>query len=293
MTTFETPDAILVTLELAVGDIRIAASDRTDTVVEVLPSDTTRRADVAAARQTRVEYADGRLLVKAPKGWKQYSPFGAGRESIDVQIELPSGSQLRGGAAVATLRSTGRLGDCDFKTSAGDINIGTADAVLLKTSVGDITVGEAVGDAEVTTSSGAVRISRIEGAAVVKNSNGATWIGDVTGDLRASSANGSIAVDHARAGVVAKTANGDVRIDEVARGAVLVETARGRVEIGVVDGVAAWLDLKTGFGRVTNGLDDAPQPDAGEDTVEVRARTSFGDITISRSLANGTRRSRA
>lgn len=287
MTTFETPEPISVTIELAVGDIRIDASDRTDTVVEVRPSDSTKKADVAAARQTRVEYAGGRLLVKTPKSWKQYSPFGSS-ESIDVQIALPSGSKLRCDAAVATLHSTGRLGDCTLKTSAGDIRVGDAGAVQLKTSVGDITVDQAAGDAEVTTNSGAVRIDSINGAAVVKNSNGETWIGDVTGDLRASSANGNIVVDHAHAAVVAKTANGNVRIDEVERGAILVETARGRVEIGVADGVSAWLDLKTSFGRVANGLDDASQPEAGEATVEVRARTAFGDITISRSLANGT-----
>jgi DUF4097 and DUF4098 domain-containing protein YvlB len=287
MTTFETPEPILVTVEVAVGDIHVEASDRRDTIVEVRPSNPAHKSDVAAARQTRVEYEGGRLLVKAPKSWKQYSPFGAGRESIDVRIELPSDSQLRGDAAVATLHATGRLGDCSFKTSAGDIHIGEAGAVQLKTSVGDITVDRAVGEAEVTTNSGAVRIDSIDGAAVVKNSNGDTWIGDVTGDLRASSANGNITVDQARAGVVAKTANGDVRLDEVARGVITVQTARGRVEIGVVDGVAAWLDLNTGFGRVNNGLDDAPQPEAGDDTVEVRARTAFGDITISRSLANG------
>lgn len=292
MTTFETPEPISVTVELAVGDIRIEASDRTDTVVEVRPSDSTKKSDVAAAHQTRVEYAGGRLLVKAPKSWKQYSPFGGG-ESIDVQIELPSGSQLRGDAAVATLHSTGRLGDCNFKTSVGDIRVGAAGGVQLKTSVGDITVDQAVGDAEVTTNSGAVRIDSIDGAAVVKNSNGETWIGDVTGDLRASSANGNIVVEHAHAAVVAKTANGNVRIDEVKRGAILVETARGRVEIGVADGVAAWLDLKTGFGRVENSLDDSPEPEANEDTVEVRARTAFGDITISRALANRTEGSRA
>jgi DUF4097 and DUF4098 domain-containing protein YvlB len=289
MTTFETPEPISVTVELSVGDVRIEASDRTDTVVEVRPRDSAKKSDVAAARQTRVDYAGGRLLIKAPKSWKQYSPFGPS-ESVDVHIALPSGSQLRCDTAVATLHSTGRLGDCGVKTSAGDIRIGHADAVQLKTSVGDITVGQADGDAEVTTSTGAVRIDSIAGAAVVKNSNGDTWIGDVTGDLRASSANGNIVVDQAHAAVVAKTANGNVQLDEVQRGSILVETGRGRVEIGVVDGVAAWLDLKTGFGRVRNGLDDAPQPEAGEDTVEVRARSGFGDITINRSLAGDTKK---
>ena len=163
----------------------------------------------------------------------------------------------------------------------------------LKTSVGDITVQQAVGNAEVTTSSGALRIDSIDGTGVVRNSNGDTWIGEITGDLRASSANGSIRVDRARTTVAAKTANGDVRLDEVGRGAVLAETARGRVEIGVRAGVAAWLDLKTQFGRVQNNLDDAAQPAPGEDTVEVRARTSFGDITVGRSPAHDASRDRA
>jgi hypothetical protein len=290
MPTFDTPEPIVVTVELAVGDLRIVASDRIDTVVEVRPSNSSRKGDVDAARQTRVEYADGRLLIKAPKGWRHFTPRG-GHESIDVEIAVPAGSQLRGGAAVAEVRCTGRLGECHYKISAGNLHFAQTGPVQLKTSVGDITVEQVGGDAELTTSSGAVRIDRIDGAAVVRNSNGDTWIGDVTGDLRVSAANGKIVVDRAQAAVVAKTANGDVRIDEVARGGVEVRTARGRIDVGVADGVAAWLDLNTSFGNVRNGLEDAAQPEAGEGTVEVRARTAFGDITINRSLAGDARRS--
>jgi hypothetical protein len=284
MPAFVTPEPITVTVELGVGDVRIAASDRTDTVVEVRPSNSSRRGDVSAAQQTRVEYAHGRLLIKSPKGWRHLTPLG-GSESVDVEIGVPAGSQLRGDAAVAELRCTGRLGECHYKISAGNIHLAQTGPVQLKTSVGDITVEQVAGDAQLTTSSGSVRVDRIDGAAVIRNSNGGTWIGEIAGDLRVSAANGKIAVDHARATVVAKTANGDVRIDEVARGAIQVETARGRIDVGIVDGVAAWLDLKTQFGNVRNGLADAGQPEAGEGTVEVRARTAFGDITISRALA--------
>ncbi len=286
MPTFDTPEPISVCVEIAVGDIRIEASDRADTVVEVQPTNSGRKADVSAAQQTRVEFAGGQLLIKGPKGWRQHT-FWGGAESIDVRIELPSGSTVQGDTAVASFRSTGRLGDCTFKASAGDFHIARAGALQLKTSVGDISVEQAIGTVEVTTSSGAVRIDSIDGPAVIKNSNGSTWIGDVTGELRATSANGSIVVDQARAAVMAKTANGDVHVDGVAHGAVVAETSRGRVEIGVAEGVAAWLDLKTQFGRVANNLDDVAQPEAGEDTVEVRARTAFGDITVSRAHSNG------
>jgi hypothetical protein len=285
MPTFDTPEPISVTVELGVGDIRIVASDRTDTKVEVRPSDGAKKSDVTAAEQTRVEYADGRLLIKAPKGWRQYT-FRGGGESIDVQVDLPAGSHVRGEAGVAALRCSGRLGECRYRTGVGDIQLDQAGPVQLKTGAGDISVDQAVGDAELITGSGAVQIDSISGTAVVKNSNGDTWIGEVTGDLAVNAANGKISIDQAHATVAAKTANGDVRLGEVARGAVLAQTGMGKVEIGILDGVAAWLDLDTRFGKVRNNLDAAERPEPGEDSVEVRARTAFGDITIHRAFAN-------
>ena len=287
MPTFHTPEPISVTVEFGVGDLRIVASDRTDTMVEVRPSDPAKKADVTAAEQTRVEYAGGRLLIKAPRSWRQLTWRGGG-ESVDVQVELPAGSQLRGETGVAALRCRGRLGECRYKTGIGDIQLDRAGAVQLRTGVGDITVEQAGGDAELTTGSGSLRIDGIDGTAVVKNSNGDTWIGRVTGDLRVNAANGRISVGQASATVAAKSANGDVRLGEVAHGAVLAQTGFGKVEIGIRDGVAAWLDLNTRFGNVHNDLDTADRPGAGEEAVEVRARTSFGDITIHRSVANDT-----
>jgi hypothetical protein len=264
MPTFETPKPISVTLELGVGDLRIAASDRADTVVEVDPSDPAKPSDVTAAEKTSVEYANGVLQIKAPRRWKRYT-FRGGGESIDVRIELPTGSQLGGEAALAALRCTGTLGECRYKTGGSDI-----------------TMDQVAGAAELTTGTGAVRVSRIGGAATVKNGNGDTWIGEVVGDLQVKAANGKITVDQARAAVTAKTANGDIHLDEVARGAIVAETACGKVDVAVRSGVAAWLDLHSGFGHVRNLLDASEHPGPSEDTVEVRARTSFGDITIRR-----------
>ena len=93
MPTYDTPSPISVTVELSVGDLTLEATDRTDTVVEVRPTNPDRKVDVEAAEQTRVEYAAGRLLVRAPKSWKQYSPWG-GSESVTVTIALPTGSDV-------------------------------------------------------------------------------------------------------------------------------------------------------------------------------------------------------
>src|SRR5262249_59509790 len=74
MQTFETPDPIFVVFELGVGDVRITASDRTDTVVDVRPTNPARKADVTAAQQTTVDYGNGRLRVLSPNGWRQRQP---------------------------------------------------------------------------------------------------------------------------------------------------------------------------------------------------------------------------
>lgn len=288
MATFDTPEPISVDVELGVGDLRIEASDRTQTTVEVRPSDPTEKADATAAEQTRVEYANGHLLVKAPSGWRRWMPRGSGG-SIDVQIELPKGSRVRIDAAGA-VHGRGRLGECECKVGVGDIRLDETGRLNVKTGAGDITVERVAGRAEIATGSGAVRIGSIDGTAAVRNSNGDTWIGEVSGEARVSAANGSISVDRAHEGIVAKTARGDVRIGEVVRGAAVAQTAFGRIEVGVLDGVAAWLDLQTKFGNVHNGLDDAEGPEAGMDTVEVRASTSFGDIEIHRSLATRAER---
>ena len=285
MPTFETPNPISVDLELGVGDVRIDAAERTDTVVEVRPTDPGKPGDVSAAEQTRIDYAGGRLVVRGPRGWRQWSPRSGG-DSIDVQISLPEGSQLAADVAMAPLRSTGRLGDCRYKTGIGDIDVAEAADVALRTGAGNVTVDHAAGDLAASTGSGVVQIGAVDGSAVVKNSNRETRIGEVTGELRVKAANGSISVDRAHAAVAARTANGDVTLGSVGPGAVDAQTAFGRIEVGIADGLAAWLDLDTRFGRVINGLADVQRPDPGEATIEVRARTSYGDISVHRALAD-------
>jgi hypothetical protein len=281
MATFNTPEPISVDVELGVGDIRIEASVRTETAVEVRPSDPARKADVTAAEQTRVEFANGHLLVKTPSGWRQWMPH-RGDGSIDVEIGLPEGSRVRVEAGVGAVHSRGRLGECECKVGVGDIRLDETGRLNLKTGAGDISMERAAGKVEIVTGSGAVRIGSIDGTAAVKNSSGDTWIGEVSGATRVNAADGSVSVDRAREGIVVKTAKGDVRIGEVARDTAVAQTAFGKIEVGVLDGVAAWLDLHTKFGNVHNALDDAEAPDAGLATVEVHASTSFGDIEIHR-----------
>jgi len=283
MTSFETPQPISATIDLAVGSARIIASDRADTVVEVRPSNESKSDDVKAAEQTRVEYADGRLTVIAPKTWKRYSLFSHGG-SIDVTVELPTGSEVRGDTAMGDFHGEGKLGVCRLKTAMGGIRLDHTAAADVNTGFGDITVDHVDGDADVATGSGELRIRAINGAAVIKNSDGAIRIGDVTGDLRAKTANGDITVHRADSSVDAKTANGSILVANVTRGSIALATAAGDLEVGIRDGAAAWLDVSSSYGDVRNFLTASDGPTTA-DTVEVRARTSYGDVVIRRSPA--------
>jgi Toastrack DUF4097 len=280
MPTFDTPEPITATIDLAMGDVRISADDAGATVVQVHPSDASNEEDVKVAELTRVEYANERLLVKAPKlrSWASRSRGG----SIDVTIALPAGSHVHGTIGLGDFQCDGRLGDCRIKTGVGRISLGQADTLDLKTGAGDISVDRATGRAEVTASSGDVRVRELDRSAVIKNSNGDTWVGVAGGDVRLNAANGSIAVDLAQASVGAKSANGDVRLGEVVRGSVVLATKIGDLEVGVRDGTAAWLDVSSRFGRVHNSLDAADAPEPSAETVEVRARTSVGEVVIRR-----------
>jgi DUF4097 and DUF4098 domain-containing protein YvlB len=280
MTSFDTPEPISATIDAAVGDVRIRAGDRGATVVEVRPSDASNEEDVRVADQTRIEYADQQLLVKAPKLRSWLARSGGG--SIDVTIELPAGSHVRGTLGLGDFDCDGRLGDCRIKTGLGRIRLDQADTLNLRTGAGDISVDRATGRAEVTAGSGEVRLRELDNSSVVKNSNGDTWIGLAGGDLRLNAANGSIAVDEALASVGARSAHGDVRVGEVVRGSVVLETKIGDLEVGIREGTAAWLDVSSRFGHVHNALDAADAPGTSADTVEVRARTSVGEIVIRR-----------
>jgi hypothetical protein len=278
MPVFQTPEPIVAVIESVGGHVMILAGDRTDTVVDVRARDAGQEADVRAAEQTQVEYADGRLLVQAPRNWFR-SLFGR-PPAIDVTVELPTGSRVEG-KGWADFRSSGRLGESDLST-VGTIRLERTGRLKVHTGAGDIWIGQVDGPLDASTATGKIRVGDIEGPAVAKTANGDISLGTVTGDVRLNTAYGDISVDHALAGVVAKTAYGSVRIGEVVRGAVEVATNFGEVELGIRAGTAAWLDVNSKYGSVTSDLKADEGPGEGDEVVEIRAYNGFGDIVIRR-----------
>ena len=240
----------------------------------VRPSDASDEEDRKAAELTRVHHANGHLIVKGPKLRSWLSRRGGG--SIDVTIEVPTGSGLHGAAGAADFACDGALGDVRIRTGVGNVRLDRVDSLSVKSGAGDITVDHARRNVEITTATGDVRLRELDASAVVKNSNGDTWIGVAGGDLKVNAANGPIVVDLARGTTVAKSANGDVRLREVVRGSVVLETAMGDLEVGVGEGTAAYLDVSAAAGHVHNDLDASSDPGGSAQKVEIRARTTHG-----------------
>ena len=153
---------------------------------------------------------------------------------------------------------------CRIKTGLGRILLDGAATLSLKSGKGDISVEHATESTELKTGSGDVHLREVDGRAVVKNANGAIWVGEARGDLEL------------------KAANGRVRLGEVVRGSVMIASASGDLDVGVREGTAAWLDVRTATGQVHNQLDAADGPEPSVETVEVGARTARGDILIRR-----------
>jgi DUF4097 and DUF4098 domain-containing protein YvlB len=280
MPVFATPEPIAVTVELGAAAVRIVASDRPDTHVDVSPSDPADESDRKAADQVRVDLANGTLTVAGPK--VRALDFSKRSRSVDVTIELPSGSSIAADLQAGDISGTGSLGETRLASSIGNVRLDRTGPLRVR-ATGHITVGAVDGDATVSTGSGTVRIGAVGGAAEVKNSNGDTTLDAVAGNVRVRSANGAIRVARAGANVDVKTSNGAINLSEITNGEVVLETALGDLEIGIAEGTAAWLEVNTGFGHVLNRLENATRPDEADRTVEVRGHTGYGDITIRRS----------
>lgn len=281
MPSFDTSEPITVTAHVDAGSIQFTASDRPDTVVEARPRDPKKDQDVRAAEQTEVTYAGGALTIRTPK--QRYLIGRTG--TVDVTVELPTGSHLDVTGAWAQVLGEGRLGEVRVKTSSGDVRLDATGPLHLTASHGSITVDHVEGKAEITTSSGSLRVGLVDGPAVLKNSHGTTTVGAATGELRVSGSNGDIDIARAEGSVTATTAHGTLRVAEIARGTAQLETNHGAIEVGIREGTAAWLDVNSGAGQVRNTLTASETPAETEDTVRVRARTRYGNIDIRRARA--------
>jgi len=177
MQKFDTPGPISAVLDIPAGRIQFIAADRADTTVEVRPANPAKSRDTKTAEQATVAYADGVLRVTAPDN-QLFGPSG----SLEVTVQLPTGSRVEARAASTELRGVGRLGDVAFEGAYRQIKIDEAASVRLTATDGDVEVGRLNGPAEISTARGDIRISEaVRGTVVLRTQSGDITVGAAAG----------------------------------------------------------------------------------------------------------------
>ncbi|MHA7306009.1 DUF4097 family beta strand repeat-containing protein [Arthrobacter sp. TMN-49] len=281
MPIYNTPTPIDLAINVQIGLIEVFASDRTDTVVSVTATNPAKNVDRRGAEDTKVTFDGQRITITGPRprlSWIGPGPF----DSVDVKVELPAGSRITAEIAAGGMTCTGRLGATRIKSSTGPVDLEATGDLWLRAGHGPVRVGTADGGMEVTADHGQIRIGTVTGDAILKASHGSITIGESGGDLDAKLSYGDLEITKALGSVSAKTAYGSIGLREVSSGSIEVESGYGQVTIGVRSGVPAWLDLSSKDGHVRNQLEGNSTPGPSEQSVAVRARTQYGDITIKR-----------
>ncbi|MGW2210778.1 DUF4097 family beta strand repeat-containing protein [Streptomyces sp. NPDC001781] len=175
MQTFATPAPVPVVLDVPAGHLRFAASDRTDTTVEIQPADPSRSRDVKAAERTTAEHRDGTLHITAePTKNRLLGNSGF----VRVTVHLPTGSPLRATTASADLRTTGRLGEVTYDSAHGTVSLDHTGDARLSLLAGDITVTRLDGSADISTRKGDIHVAEaVQGTVTLHTEAGNLTIG--------------------------------------------------------------------------------------------------------------------
>ena len=278
MPTFATPGPITATVEVAGAQVRVTASDRTDTVVLVKPINEASRSDVKVASKTKVDFADGQLSVKT-------TTPGDKSGSVAITIDLPAGSSLAAYLAHSSVQVDGSVGQFELHMASGRVQLDRIDALRANISAGEVAIAHIAGRADIDGGAFAVRIGEVEGPVGITGSGGQAWIGHAAADLELSSGSGGFDIDRADGSVTATTASGAIRIGRMTHGEATLMNGSGTIEVGIGDGIAAYIDVNSERGSVRNSVASHESTDAPDAKVTVHARTRHGDIIIQRAAS--------
>ncbi|WP_426511322.1 DUF4097 family beta strand repeat-containing protein [Dactylosporangium sp. McL0621] len=277
MPSYDVAGPIDLEVTVGAGLVEIVASERTDAVVEVLPSKAGRGGDESLAREASVSFDGGRVRVKVPRRLNLFSKG----DSVDVRCEVPTGSRVTVETAYGSVRTRGVLGDARIVAKYGGVTADTVADLVLDAPYGSTDIAEVTGRLDVTAGHGVLRIAEVHGSARLRAAHGSMELGTAGGDVEAATS-GTLTIDRALGDVTARSAHGPIRIREVGGGTIRLDNGHADVDVGIPNGVAAWIDASSAHGRVRNELTPDPAAAASERTVELHLHTNYGNVTIRR-----------
>jgi DUF4097 and DUF4098 domain-containing protein YvlB len=257
MTNWEFPVSGPITLEarLPAGDIAVTAG-ATHTATVSLSSMSGGKRGQQLIDEAEVTFDGGTLIVAVPERIRLLSST-----SLDLVVQVPTGSTARVRAASADVRCRGELGGLEVKSASGDVHAELVTGhAKVDTASGDIVLGEVTGDVRVTTASG---------DASVEHAGGKLTMNSASGDLRALRAESSAA---------ARSASGDVLIGSMSSGRADLSTVSGDIKVAVQPGIGVYLDLFAMSGDVRSDLEASGAE--GDAALTLHCRSISGDVHV-------------
>ncbi|MDQ3403737.1 MAG: DUF4097 domain-containing protein [Actinomycetota bacterium] len=210
-----------------------------------------------AIRQTRIEFAGGRLVVRSAKG-AQFRNV-----PIAVTIRAPRESHVAARSGSATVTVVGDAGRIEIATGAGDVDIERASGVVQATTgTGAVRVGPTPAGLRARTGAGDVTAAAIGGPSTVFTGGGDVWLGAVGGD------------------VMVRTGTGDVTLADTISGQVELTTGSGALRVDIRKGTAAELDVSSGSGEARSELPLSGERPHAAVSLRVRGRTGTGTAVV-------------
>lgn len=281
MTHFTIAQDSTITIEIPAATVMVKATEREGVDVNYAPANPQRAGDREAAERVTAMSTGGGLEIKADKRLL----IGT-NGSVDVELEVPLGSNLKVTVAAGALRLTGRLGDLSVKMSAGDVTGDTIASLFAKMSAGSVSFGEVYGDVEIQQSTGETQLGAVGGHARIKSGHGSLRLESLSGEGNLVTATGSVQIGDvtgsAGGEIRIKSGHGNIKIGRASRGNLVLDSGFGAIEVGVAQGSPVWVDANSKSGIVRSELEADSGPEGEESPVEIHANTKFGDIFINR-----------
>ncbi len=273
------PDATEVRVRIQIGRLDVVASERSDIAVSVQPTHRNRSGDRAIAEAVRVARTGNTVSVTGPS---KLNLFGPG-DSVDVVVGVPLEAAVNAEVTYGSMGITGHVGTARLAAPYGEVSLERAARLELRSGHGDVRVDLVEGDADVSSKSGSVRIGQVGGELRLKGADTNLRVDLVDGPADISTSSGKAELGRFGGGLTLRAAYGNVRIGELVRGATRIEGSYGNVHVGVRRGTAVWLDASSSHGTLRTDLAADAGPGEGEDSLELRVHTGYGNITIQRS----------
>ncbi len=260
--TFPLSGPINLHARLGHGVLVVTASDSlSEAAVTISARDGARE----AAERITVEMNGSTLSVLAPRQGGLPDILAGrrrDRDSVDVQISVPSGTALKISTFTADVIVRGHCGGADVATATGTVDMDEVD-----------------GNVRLRYGTATSHVRRVNGSVVVRSGSGDAFFGEITGNLESGTGSGDLDVEVVHGSVRARSGSGLARIGS-AHGDVDLVAGSGDLSVGLPEGVSARLDFKTGSGRFSSEMPVEDNRREGGRTIVVRARTGSGDVRL-------------